>query len=56
MLFLNYLTIHGSTRNRSSSARRVLFIQVRDPADRPTEKTHPSHARGTMLAGVDARR
>jgi ectoine hydroxylase-related dioxygenase (phytanoyl-CoA dioxygenase family) len=51
MLFLNYLTIHGSTPNRATSVRRVLFIQVRDPEDRPTEKTHQSHAQGMMLAG-----
>lgn len=56
VLFLNYLTIHGSPRNRSDAARRALFIQVRDPADRPTEKTHLSHAQGLMLAGVDTRR
>jgi len=53
MLFVNYLTIHGSTRNRSRSARRVLFIQVRDPVDRPTENRHRSHAQGMMLAGID---
>jgi ectoine hydroxylase-related dioxygenase (phytanoyl-CoA dioxygenase family) len=52
VLFMNYLTIHGSPRNRSGAARRVLFIQVRDPADRPTEKTHLSHAQGMMLAGI----
>jgi phytanoyl-CoA hydroxylase len=52
VLFLNYLTIHGSPHNRSRSARRTLFIQVRDPADRPTEKTHLSHAQGMMLAGT----
>ena len=52
MLFFNYLTIHGSPANRSNSVRRILFIQVRDPEDRPTEKTHPSHAQGMMLAGV----
>lgn len=56
MLFLNYLTIHGSTRNRSRAVRRTLFIQVRDPEDRPTERTHLSHAQGMMLAGVDPRR
>lgn len=55
MLFLNYLTIHGSTRNRSNAIRRVLFIQVRDPADRPIEQTHFSHAQGMMLAGFDHR-
>ena len=53
MLFFNYLTIHGSTPNRSRAARRVLFIQVRDPEDRPTEVAHVSHAQGMMLAGVD---
>lgn len=56
MLFFNYLTVHGSSPNRSRSVRRVLFIQVRDPEDRPTEKTHLSHAQGMMLAGVDPRR
>lgn len=52
VLLMNYLTIHGSPRNCSGSARRTLFIQVRDPADRPTEKTHLSHAQGMMLAGT----
>ena len=52
MLFLNYLTVHGSRPNTSKGPRRALFIQVRDPADRPTEKVHQSHGQGTMLAGV----
>ena len=56
MLFFNYLTVHGSTANRSNAVRRILFIQVRDPEDRPTEKIHLSHAQGMMLAGVDPRR
>ena len=56
MLFFNYLTIHGSTANRSGAARRALFIQVRDPGDRPTEVTHLSHAQGMMLAGLDPMR
>jgi phytanoyl-CoA hydroxylase len=55
MLFFNYLTIHGSPPNRSSAVRRTLFIQVRDPEDRPSTKTHLSHAHGMMLAGVDPR-
>lgn len=55
MLFFNYLTIHGSTPNRSRTARRALFIQVRDPEDRPTKRTHVSHGQGMMLAGVDPR-
>ncbi|NIP82876.1 MAG: phytanoyl-CoA dioxygenase family protein, partial [Gemmatimonadetes bacterium] len=50
--FFSYLTIHGSPPNRSDAPRRALFIQVRDPADRPTELTHLSHAQGMMLAGT----
>ena len=50
MLFLNYLTVHGSRPNTSRGPRRALFIQVRDPADRPTEKG-PSVARAGNDAG-----
>ncbi len=56
MLFFSYLTIHGSVPNRSAAPRRTLFIQVRDPADRPTELVHLSHAQGLMLAGTDTPR
>lgn len=52
VLFFNYLTIHGSGPNRSQRERKTLLIQVRDPADRPLEAVHVSHAQGMMLRGV----
>jgi ectoine hydroxylase-related dioxygenase (phytanoyl-CoA dioxygenase family) len=53
VLFFNYLTIHGSGVNTSDEARTTLLIQMRDPLDKPTVKTHESRGQGMMLRGVD---
>jgi phytanoyl-CoA hydroxylase len=53
VLFFNYLTIHGSGVNTSNEARTTLLIQMRDPLDKPTVKTHESRGQGMMLRGVD---
>ena len=53
VLFFSYLTIHGSGINASSEARTTLLIQMRDPCDPPTIRTHESRGQGMMLAGVD---
>jgi phytanoyl-CoA hydroxylase len=55
VLFLNYLTVHGSYVNRSTRPRRLLLVQMRSPLDRPTEKTHLSPGQGMMLRGVNPR-
>ena len=52
-LFFSYLTIHGSGVNVSQEARTTLLIQMRDPEDPPTIKTHESRGQGMMLRGVD---
>jgi ectoine hydroxylase-related dioxygenase (phytanoyl-CoA dioxygenase family) len=52
-LFFSYLTIHGSGLNTSSEARTTLLVQMRDPEDPPTIKTHESRGQGMMLRGVD---
>jgi ectoine hydroxylase-related dioxygenase (phytanoyl-CoA dioxygenase family) len=52
-LFFSYLTIHGSGINVSSEARTTLLIQMRDPEDPPTVKTHESRGQGMMLRGFD---
>ncbi|MGI8429833.1 MAG: phytanoyl-CoA dioxygenase family protein [Solirubrobacteraceae bacterium] len=52
-LFFSYLTIHGSGINTSSEARTTLLIQVRDPTDPPSVKTHESRGQGMMLRGID---
>jgi phytanoyl-CoA hydroxylase len=52
-LFFSYLTIHGSGINVSSEARTTLLIQMRDPTDPPTVKTHESRGQGMMLRGID---
>ena len=52
-LFFSYLTIHGSGLNESREARTTLLIQMRDPADPPTIRTHESRGQGMMLRGVD---
>jgi len=52
-LFFNYLTIHGSGVNESAEARTTLLIQMRDPEDLPTVKTHESRGQGMMLRGID---
>jgi phytanoyl-CoA hydroxylase len=53
VLFFNYLTIHGSGVNLSQEARTTLLIQMRDPEDKPTIKTHESRGQGMMLRGYD---
>lgn len=53
VLFFSYLTIHGSGINTSDEARTTLLVQMRDPADNPTIKTHESRGQGMMLRGVD---
>ncbi|MBC8139128.1 MAG: phytanoyl-CoA dioxygenase family protein [Fibrella sp.] len=53
VVFFSYLTIHGSGVNESSEARTTLLIQMRDPLDPPTIRTHESRGQGTMLRGVD---
>lgn len=52
VLFFSYLTIHGSGINVSNEARTTLLIQMRDPADPPTIKTHESRGQGMMLRGI----
>ena len=39
-LFFSYLTIHGSGINESQEARTTLLVQMRDPEDPPTIRTH----------------
>ena len=53
VVFFSYLTIHGSGINESSEPRTTLLIQMRDPADPPTIRTHESRGQGMMLRGVD---
>ena len=52
-LFFSYLTIHGSGINESEEARTTLLVQMRDPADNPTEDVHKSQGQGMMLRGID---
>lgn len=52
-VFFSYLTIHGSGINESSEARTTLLIQMRDPLDPPTIRTHESRGQGMMLRGID---
>ncbi len=53
VLFFSYLTIHGSGINESDEARTTVLIQMRDPADPPSFRTHESQGQGMMLAGID---
>src|SRR5947209_6183061 len=53
VLFFSYLTIHGSGVNVSNEARTTLLVQMRDPQDPPTLKTHESRGQGMMLRGID---
>lgn len=53
VLFFSYLTIHGSGINVSNEARTTLLVQMRDPEDPPTVKTHESRGQGMMLRGID---
>ena len=52
-LFFSYLTIHGSGLNTSHEARTTMLVQMRDPEDPPTVKTHESRGQGMILRGVD---
>lgn len=52
-VFFSYLTIHGSGLNTSDEARTTLLVQMRDPSDPPTIRTHESRGQGMMLAGID---
>jgi phytanoyl-CoA hydroxylase len=52
-LFFSYLTIHGSGMNTSNEARTTLLVQMRDPEDPPTIRSHESRGQGMMLAGID---
>ncbi len=52
-LFFSYLTIHGSGINESDEARTTVLLQMRDPADPPSFRTHESNGQGMMLAGID---
>jgi len=52
-LFFSYLTIHGSGVNESNEARTTLLVQMRDPSDPPSFRTHESQGQGMMLHGVD---
>ncbi|TMS00581.1 phytanoyl-CoA dioxygenase family protein [Nonomuraea basaltis] len=53
VLFLTYLTVHGSGVNRAAEARTTLLIQFRDPEDLPAGDVHHSRGQGMMLRGVD---
>jgi hypothetical protein len=53
VLFFSYLTIHGSGVNVSNEARTTVLVQMRDPLDPPTLKTHLSRGQGMMLRGID---
>lgn len=53
VLFFSYLTIHGSGVNVSSEARTTLLVQMRDPSDPPSVKTHESRGQGMILRGID---
>ena len=53
VLFFSYLTIHGSGLNGSDEARTTMLVQMRDPEDVPTIKTHESRGQGQMLRGID---
>ena len=53
VLFFSYLTIHGSDVNTSNEARTTLLVQMRDPSDPPTVKTHESRGQGVILRGID---
>src|SRR6266702_236351 len=46
VLFLSYLTIHGSGLNVSNEARTTLLVQMRDPTDLPTRQVHQSRGQG----------
>lgn len=53
VLFFSYLTIHGSGVNVGNEARTTLLVQMRDPLDPPSIRTHESRGQGMMLRGID---
>ncbi len=53
IVLFSYLTIHGSGANTSDEARTTVLVQMRDPTDPPTVRTHESRGQGMMLAGSD---
>ncbi len=53
VLFFSYLTIHGSGINESAEARTTVLVQMRDPSDPPSLRTHESAGQGMMLHGID---
>jgi len=53
VLFFSYLTIHGSGLNVSPEPRTTVLIQMRDPLDPPSIRTHESRGQGMMLRGID---
>jgi len=53
VVFFSYRTIHGSGVNVSNEARTTMLLQMRDPADPMTVRTHESRGQGMMLAGID---
>jgi phytanoyl-CoA hydroxylase len=53
VLFFSYLTIHGSGINVSDDYRTTVLVQMRDPLDPPSIRTHESKGQGMMLAGCD---
>jgi ectoine hydroxylase-related dioxygenase (phytanoyl-CoA dioxygenase family) len=53
VVFFSYRTIHGSGLNESTEARTTMLLQMRDPADPMTIRTHESRGQGMMLAGID---
>jgi ectoine hydroxylase-related dioxygenase (phytanoyl-CoA dioxygenase family) len=53
VLFLSYLTVHGSGVNQAAQDRTTLLIQFRDPEDLPAGDVHRSRGQGMMLRGVD---
>lgn len=53
VLLFSYLTIHGSGLNVTHEARTTLLVQMRDPEDPPSIRTHESRGQGMMLRGID---
>jgi hypothetical protein len=53
VLFVSYLTIHGSGLNVSHEAGTMLLVQMRAPTDLPTQRVHQSRGQGMMLRGID---
>ncbi|MDX2066480.1 MAG: hypothetical protein SFX74_12135, partial [Fimbriimonadaceae bacterium] len=51
--FFSYRTVHGSGLNTSDEARTTLLVQMRDPSDWPTLKTHESRGQGMILRGIN---